>query len=65
MIKKFFSSLTFPLFSHNLMFESVMTLKGEIRCWSLSGIKRLTAVHISYATPCICWQQYSVVKIVR
>ena len=41
-----------------------MTLKGEIRCWSLSGIKGLTTVHILFATPCICWQQYKVVKIV-
>ena len=49
----------------NLIFDLGMILKGEIRCWSLSGIEGLTTVHILYATPCICWQQYSVVEIVR
>ena len=53
------------LYSRNLMLDSGMILKGEIRCWSLSGIEGLTTVHILYATPCICWQQYSVVEIVR
>ena len=47
------------------MLDSGMILKGEIRCWTLSGIEGLTTVHILYATPCICWQQYSVVEIVR
>ena len=29
-----------------LMFDSGVILKGEIRCWSLSGIKVLLTVHI-------------------
>ena len=39
-----------------LMLDWGMILKGEIRYWSLSGIKVLITVHILCA-PCICWQQ--------
>ena len=39
-----------------LILDLGMILKGEIRYWSLSGIKVLITVHILCA-PCICWQQ--------
>ena len=39
-----------------IMFDSGMILKGEIRCWSLLGIKVLITVYILYA-PSICWRQ--------
>ena len=35
------------------MFDSGVILKGEIRCWSLLGVKGLITAHILNA-PCIC-----------
>ena len=39
-----------------LMLDLGLTLKREIRYWSLSGIKVLITVHILYV-PRTCWQQ--------
>ena len=42
-----------------LMFYSVVTLGGELRCWSLSGLKQLITAH-SYS-----WMKRSTVEITR
>ena len=41
------------LYSHNLMFDSGVILKGEIRCQSLSGIKGFITTH--FYTPLLAF----------
>ena len=46
------------------MFDSGWYWKEKLDV-SHSGIKGLITVHVLFAAPCICQQQYSVVEIVR
>ena len=53
------------LLSNLISFTEELWIFLEISSLSIRQVIREIIVHILYAAPCICWQQYSVVKIVR
>ena len=53
------------LLSHFISFREELWIFLEVSSLIIRQVIREITVHILYAAPCICWQQFSVVKIVR
>ena len=53
------------LLSNLISFTEELWIFLEVSSLIIHQVIREITVHILYAAPCICWQQYSVVKIVR
>ena len=53
------------LLSHLISFTEELWIFLEVSSLIIRQVIREITVHILYAAPCICWQQFSVVKIAR